>query len=73
MGLRLFIEIDGEQVAAMSAHAVPRVGDDVWFRDVERVTATVTVLHVEHQLDRSNSVTYGTHDVKLTCKHKPTI
>lgn len=67
--LRLFIFADGEEVAAITAAHVPRVGDDVWFKTVD-TEMTVTVERVEHQMDRSTAATYSTHDVCLYCRKK---
>lgn len=69
MALRLFIFVDGNEVATMSADIVPRVGEALWFK-THNLEMTVEVDAVEHQLDRSRADTYATHDVCLYCHHK---
>lgn len=69
MGLRLFVFIDGDEVAAFQASVVPRVGDAVWFKTLD-TQATVIVESVEHQMDRSDPDRYRSHDVCLYCRRK---
>ena len=69
MGLRLFVFIDGDEIAAFPASAVPRAGETLWLKTLD-TEATVIVDDVEHQLDRSSPDTYGGHDVCLYCRRK---
>lgn len=67
MDIRLFIEKDGEQLAALNVAVAPRVGDLIWFKAVDG-EGSVEVLSVEHQLDRSNPESYSKHDVVVKCR-----
>lgn len=70
MALRLFIFSHGDEVAAVAADHVPRVGDTLWVKTLEGEW-NLLVQEVEHQLDRGTSASYGNHDVCLYCVTKP--
>lgn len=68
--MRIFVEVDGETVAAFAADHAPSIGHAVWVKTLD-ATGTFRVLDVEHQFDRSCSEYYSSHDVRLICRHEP--
>jgi hypothetical protein len=67
--MRLFIVVNGKDVAAFEADAAPRVGESVWFKTRDE-QGTYVVEDVEHQFDRTKAETYSSHDVTLYCRLK---
>jgi hypothetical protein len=68
--MRMFLFVDGEEITAWSVEAIPRVGDAVWVKTAG-YEGTSIVESVEHQFDLVKQETYGTQDVCLYTKSKP--
>ena len=66
--LRLFIEVDGKELADFDVLHVPRVGERVWLKSLDW-SGTVIVDDVEHRFDRSRADGYGTQDVVIKCRY----
>lgn len=62
--MRLFVFLNGDEVAALNADSAPRIGDALWIKTLDGEWS-LTVGGVEHQLDRS--VPNSNHDVCLYC------
>jgi hypothetical protein len=67
--MRLFFEVEGDEVAAFEAAAAPRVGETAWIKTID-FQGVLLVESVQHQFDRSSAETYSNHDVCLRCKHQ---
>ena len=68
--MRIFVFLNGDEVAAFEATHIPRVGETVWCRTLDGEWSLV-VNEVEHQFDKSKADTYSSHDVSLYCSEKP--
>jgi hypothetical protein len=67
MTLRLFVSVDDKEVAAFTAHHVPRVGEEMWVKTIHG-EYSLLVQAVQHQFDRSSAEHYSGHDVLLLCR-----
>jgi hypothetical protein len=67
--LRLFIFVDGNEVAVLPACQIPRIGEKIWCKTPDYCN-TLIVEDVEHQLDRSDVETYSNHDVEIKCREQ---